>query len=212
MNTIKYWRDLLLFQIANHRAWISPFVGIAVVLFTLVWVSGTNEVSFDTGQIDNWWGKWGDPILGLATFLVAVVIWLTNTAKDWEDRLDKLLTVSYIDLNTNREVIRCENAFLAHEGDIRNWGQTLGRQSIGKNPKGFYNSFDFSNILEMKPPEIRHQGQKFYKHYMATFFLTALPKKEDLVNERDLTLGKFVWKKGEIEAQFIPDEIIDSPN
>lgn len=199
-------RDYFLYLIATKRTYINIFFSLFVVGFTIFWVSHTTHKEFNPVDLDSWWTAWGDPVLGLSTFLVAIVIWLSNTAKDWEERLSKKLTVSYLLLSdNNREVIRCENAFLAHEGDIRNWGQSLGQQSIGKDTEHRLIYFDYSNTMILEKPIIVPGQKEFYKHYVAIFYLKSLPK-DQLENGCDLSKGKFVWKAGEEIARFIENQ------
>lgn len=204
ISTLDKIRSYFLYLIARYRTYINIILGAFIVLFVVYWVATTNKKNLDVTSLDSWWNAWGDPVTGLSTFLVAIVIWLSNTAKDWEDRLDKKLTVIYqLPSENNREVIRCENAFLAHEGDIRNWGQSLGQQTIGKNQQHRLVYFDFSNSMEVRQPDIKLSNGHFYKHYTAIFYLKSLPK-DILENGEDLSKGSFKWEAGKENATFEP--------
>ena len=200
---MKKYRDHFLYFITKNRKSINFIFGTFLIIATILWVNFTTKKELLFNDIDSWWGGWGDPILGVSTFLIALVIWLTNIAKDWEERLDKKVSVSYLLVSdNNREVIRCENAFLAHEGDIRNWGQSLGQQTIGKNTQNRLVYFDYSNTIKMDSPEVVKNNSEFYKHYTATFFLKNLPT-DNLANGKKMLEGKFIWKSGVEQAEFI---------
>ena len=198
---MKQFINKFLFLVTKRALWVE-IVGIIVfVLAVLFWLYKTNDDAFDCGNFKSWWGNWLDPFTGLSTFLVALIIWVLNRAKDWEDRLPKLLTVRYM-LN-RRVVILCENATLAHESDIRNWGQTLGRQTADRSENGRQVNFDFLNRFDLKEASIHKSdsegssGELYHKHYEATFYLKSnsdLPKLDE---------GKFVWKAGDSEPKFI---------
>lgn len=204
MACLIYLRNKTLFFVETHRTFIN-LIGIPLVVITIFWVNRSNGVIFDWNEIDNWWGEWGDPIIGFSTFLVAIVIWLTNLAKNWADNLDKKITVIY--QFENREVVRCEKAYLTHEGDIRNWGQTLGRQVVGKTKQNRDYYFNYRSNKLIKQVEVINEGRYFFKHFTATFFLTSIPKPEELMEENDMSKGKFLWKDGEEKAIFISDQI-----
>ena len=200
---IQPYRNRFLYFFATRRSSINFSLGLALVFITIIWVATTTNKNLDFRTLESWWNAWGDPLLGLSTFLVAIVIWLSNTAKDWEERLDKKLTVSYrLQSEGGREVIHCENAFLSHEGDIRNWGQSLGQQTIGKNKQQRLVYFDFSNTFKVEEPQILHHKNQYFKHFSATFYLKNLPK-DELENGYDIRKGKFVWEADEGQPKFV---------
>jgi len=180
-------------------------IGVPLVIITiiLVWRSNGNS-DLNWADYKSWWGDWFDPILGFSTFLVAMVIWLTNLAKEWEEKIDKKLTVIY--KYDNREIFRCKKAYLAHEGDIRNWGQTLGRLAIGKGNDGRDYYFKYSSSRFEKSEKVQHNGNYFYKHYIATFYLTEIPGPEELISGIDLTKGCCVWEENKDTAVFNEDK------
>jgi hypothetical protein len=68
----------------------------------------------------------------------------------------------------------CEEAFLAHEGDIRNWAQQLGRQIEGDNL-----SFHAFLTLGKKTEIIRKRisNRSFYtRQYILYMFLDKIPQ------------------------------------
>ncbi len=184
-NRLKIMRNHLLFWASKWRTWIQ-LLGIPFILVAAWVIWKTNGENYQWNQLDTWWVRWGDPLLGVGTFLVAFVIWLTNMAKDWEDRLPKLLSITYkLD---NRDVIICKNATLAHEGDIRNWGQQLGQQTIGRSLRfNLLQKFDIGKPIIRKSNQEGTKGTKYHKHYTATFYL----KNNSGVKELDV--GKFVF-------------------
>ena len=203
MKTFKTFRDNFLFAITMHRGFL-PAIAVLLVITSIFWVLLSNGYNFNGSDVNSWWLLWGDPIIGLSTFFVAVIIWLLNTAKYWEEHLELKLTVIYTDSN-KREVICIKNAFLAHVGDIRNWGQTLGRQAVGKGKDGKDLYFKLSNLIEMKKSKINKTDNSYFKHYTVVFKFTELPKASDLEGNKDMANGKFVWEEGHEKAVFIED-------
>ena len=125
-------------------------------------------MDYNNGSI-GWW-NWLDPVVGVTTLAVAMVVWMGELRQDWENSLPKRLTVSF--QYQGREYMRCEQAYLAGESDIRAWGQQLGSQMAGTPFLRFQ-----PNIIQQPGKICRdsHTGA-CYKHYFVTFFLTHLPR------------------------------------
>ena len=124
-------------------------------------------VDYDNGTV-GWWG-WLEPVVGVTTLAVALAVWMGELRQDWENSLPKRLTVSF--QYQGKEYMRCEQAYLAGEADIRAWGQQLGSQMAGTPFLRFQ-----PNILQ-QPGKIcrEHHTGACYKLYLVTFFLTHLP-------------------------------------
>ncbi len=195
-------RNIVLYHITKQRK-LLPLIAILLTLGTIVWVVISNQCDFGEMNQDNWWIKWFDPVIGLSTFIVAIVIWLMNTAKYWEDSLDKKLSVVYKE-SGGRTVIQIENAFLAHEGDIRQWGQTLGRQAVGKGKDGRDIYFDINSNIVLEKPVVVKNNSTYFKHYSVLFMLTKLPPEN--IDGENLEKGMFLWDEGGTKARFIPNE------
>lgn len=118
-----------------------------------------------------WWSKWLDPILGTAVFLLTVVIGWTQLREDWEEDLEKRLTVIFR-LN-GREVMICKKAYLTAEGDIRNLGQQIGLQMNDNKHLKFKANDIESKRLGVERSEFQN---KHLVHYRVEFELTALPE------------------------------------
>ncbi len=119
-----------------------------------------------------------DPIMGILTFLLAVIIGY----RTWTEKLPKKLTVHF--KYGSRYVFTCHKTYLAGEGDIRQWGQQIGKQMNGNKNLDFYPYIDQSkptvNYQKRKDgKEIIKTGNylkwlfssKLYKHYIVTFYL-----------------------------------------
>ncbi len=127
------------------------------------------------------WDREIDPIVGIATLIVALSVWFNETRSSWKSDLPKKLTVIFI--HEGNEVMRCNYAHLDHEADIRNLGQQIGRQMNKDATLKFY----APNIKRDKGEVcIGKQGEVFM-HYTARFTLTELPE--------NLEQGKcLLWK------------------
>lgn len=139
--------------------------------------------------------QWLEAITGVGTFLMAIFIWLHQIWKEWEDNLQKRLTVVF--RYENRDIMRCEQALLLHESDLRTFALQLGAQM------GYTKFLKFKPVIYAEPPVVlRDVSQKrYFKHYHLRFYLTELPDLKDL-DEQNATLMRqrfmakecFVWR------------------
>ncbi len=171
------------------------YIGIGVITAVFIIVVYSNWSSLGLG----WWSNWVDPMAGVATFLVALGVWLSKQFNAWEDDLPKRLTVIFI--YQKRMVMKCEEAYLASEGDIRAWGQQIGSQMSGKS------RLDIQPYIKQEAPirKVDEEG-KDYRLYVAYFYLNQMPEpSKDLavgvqaeIRER-LATGGIVWTVEEFE-------------
>lgn len=148
-----------------------------LVFFGIYWF-----VNSPMGQKDfTWWTQNWDAVIGITTFLIAFFVWLGETNQDWENKLPKKLTVTFMYReNTDAEwkkMMCCRNAFLAGEGDIRQWAQQIGKQMNNDN---YLNFLPFMR-MEKAPMAQKKEGN-WYKFYEVTIYLT---KKPDLGTEEE---------------------------
>lgn len=165
------------------------------VLFTQIRAGKSPFQDFTTGL--NWWTEWLDPLIGVGVFLIALSVWFMKIRQDWEDSLEKRLTIRFH--FEGREVMRCEEAYLAGENDIRSWGQQLGKQMSGSEQLKFE-----PFLMEREVPVIQYDmaWNTFYKLYESTVFLTERPAsiglselqmKKFRFTEQKLVDGVIVW-------------------
>jgi hypothetical protein len=143
-----------------------------VVSFTVAWllhISGSD-----------WWNSI-EPVITFLTLAVAIFIGYQQMREEWEeDHLPKRLTALFY--FNGKEVMRCENARLAGEADIRALTQQIGLQmnKLKENLK-----FAAPDV-EVSPPVVSQNGD--YVHYVAKVHLFELPS--------TLTAGKVrVWRE-----------------
>ena len=137
------------------------------------------------------WNGWINPTVSFVTFLTALGIWIINAIREWKRKLPKRLTVIFKirEGEGYREVMRCEQAYLAGTGDIRNWGQQIGGQMVGSRNLQFE-----PYIEEQEGDEMPDAQGKFFKPYTVTFYLIELPEAQqrfmkddqqrDLINQK----------------------------
>jgi len=149
-----------------------------VIVFAMMWgfVDFTNDKPLDalkpTSLEDlNWWAKWADPILGMGTFLLALLIGLLQLREEWEESLAKRVTVIF--KYEGREVLLCKKAHLTAEGDIRNLGQQIG----GQMAKVRFLDFKANDIESKRLGVFKNEfsKKKYFVHYQVEFELTTLP-------------------------------------
>jgi hypothetical protein len=156
------------------------FIIIGLLAFVLLawWVSTTNGKPVDALHPTlmeelGWWTKWADPIIGMGTFILALVIGWIQLRDDWEESLDKRLTVIF--KYQEREVMLCKKAYLTAEGDIRNLGQQIGAQMNDNQHLKFRANDIESKRLGVEKNEF--QNGEYFMHFQVEFELTELPKK-----------------------------------
>jgi hypothetical protein len=129
---------------------------------------GFCSLSFKNGEFHQTI-DWLDPIVGILTLLVALLVWLIQLNIEWEDNLSKRLTVQF-DYN-GKIIMLCEQALLVGESDIRAWGQQIGSQM------SFTPILKFDPYFKIEKPELRYneQWKEWHKLYVVTFYLNELP-------------------------------------
>ncbi len=112
---------------------------------------------------------WLDPIIGIITLFIALLVWLIQLSREWEDSLSKRLTVQY-DFN-GKIIMICEEALLVGESDIRNWGQQIGAQM------SFTPILKFDPYFKIEKAKLKYNTKwdEWYKFYAVTFYLNELP-------------------------------------
>lgn len=103
-----------------------------------------------------------------------MAVWWGESHQEWRNSLPKRLTVDFF--YHGQLVMRCEDADLASEGDIRALGQQIGGQMAAKDEKSK------PELLLLKAPAIRYTPAKLNDDgaalcHHARFELLALPEK-----------------------------------
>jgi hypothetical protein len=114
-------------------------------------------------------------LLSLGTLVVAGAILIGEAMQDWEGSLPKRLTVTYV--NERLEpVMQCRRAYLAGEGDVRQWAQQLGQQMAAPagHEKMIYLQF-LPEVLQSTSIVRTGPGAPF-KEYKVTFQLRRVPE------------------------------------
>lgn len=126
------------------------------------------------------WDKWFDPGISLFTALVAIFIALQNTFRDWNESLTKRLTVHFV--FGEKYIMTCHEAFLSSEGDIRQWGQQIGRQMDDDENLSFY---PFITPIK-KSKKFDSISKEVFKPYEVVFYLKAIPTKNNELRNKYL--------------------------
>lgn len=142
---------------------------IQIGMFTLARLTGYDNLSTLIWSV-------AEPTTGLTTLLVVIAVFYRELEQDWENSLPKSLTVNFE--YKEKLVLRCEDAFLAGEADIRQWGQQIGKQ-MAENE----NLFFLPNIKQILPStdkkDERDVSEVRKKRYEVIFTLTKLPTSVD---------------------------------
>lgn len=148
---------------------VEVIIAIALSLTAMFWVGATNgEASFQASDMDNWYAEWIDPVITIATLLIALFVWLNSKVHDWKDNLPKKLNSHF--LYQGKYVISCFHANLIGEHDIRALAQQIGAQIN----KGAW--LKFSPMANPSEPSIKKTKKgDFYRLYSIQFELDELP-------------------------------------
>jgi len=156
------------------------------------------------------WPDWAQRLqvfFGLFTLLVAFFVWYGEMREDWEENLPKLLSVYFF--HGNVPVFVCRQAWLAHAGDIRAMGQSIGQQiNNGR--------LDFVPYLHELPPQLvlDASGQP-RKHYRVKFRLVEVPGVARRSPPDTKTVGTAFFWHGEADDKatpIAPEELLTQPD
>ncbi len=134
--------------------------------------------NFFTGL--NWWQDFIDPLIGISVLMVTISIWLSKAKTEWEDELPNRLTVRFI--YENNELMRCEEAPLIHESDIRQWSQQIGLQMV--NQEGFRFSMEPYFEIDQPVPQKDSLSNEYFLHYSYNLYLYEKPDIKGLSSEQ----------------------------
>ncbi len=159
-------------------------------------------------------GDWPDWVqrlqvfFGVFTLLIAVFVWYGEVREDWEDSLPKLLSVYFF--HGNVPVFVCRQAWLAHEGDIRAMGQSIGQQ-MNNGVR-----LDFVPYLHELPPQlVLDSTGHARKHCRVKFRLVEVPAVARRSPADPKTVGTAFFWHGEAEDKatpVAPEELLTQPD
>ncbi len=89
--------------------------------------------NFDRANLKLFWDHFGDWPTAVLTLLIAVSVFFWELRQDWRESREKKLTVIFT--YEDKEVMRCNNATLSSEADLRALSQQIGRQMAKENLK-----------------------------------------------------------------------------
>jgi len=122
------------------------------------------------------WSFW-EPVTGVATLGIAVLLWWGEAEQDWESSLPKRVTAVFMypgdpkdSASKGKVAMVCTEAYLSGEGDLRAWSMQLGAQMAGSG------QLAFTPFIEEMAGKIAFSadGQAF-KPYWTVFQLTEIP-------------------------------------
>ena len=173
---------------------------VATSAFAILFIGGLACYIVYPGIVTNVWAVL-EPAIGISTLIVAMLVWYGEAAQDCENELPKRLNISF--LLEGKEIMRCENAYLAGEGDIRALGQQLGGQISGS-----MNTLAFKSF-EQKPGEIRldeYSGEEV-KTYELKITLSDIPAEFIIGGKVKNAVQVNKFKKGQLVVRrYIPSQ------
>lgn len=176
-------KDLTLYLFrARHVTLIALLLCLLLGLLLLTLVL-TDSISLKDDVLKPW-SEYVDPFIGMATLLVAILVWFGELRQEWRDNMSSRLTVRFH--CDGQPVMRCELAHLTSEADIRNLAQQIGQQ-MNKNQRLNINAPDMKK--SGGDTEINNDGQVF-RHWFMDIPLYEPPS---IMNEAPHPHGLFLW-------------------
>lgn len=152
--------------VASPRYWWPAGIG----LLAGGAIVGLANAQGDTSGLPAWWTNLLDPGITITTLIAAIVLSVVSTMRAWEDNLEKRLDLHCT--YNGRYVASCWEASLAHEGDIRQWGQQVGCQMLG------VSRLHFTVTPAFHPPENRRDSTGVRRVYVIEIELTEDPTQD----------------------------------
>lgn len=126
-----------------------------------------------------------EPIVGFATLGIAIFVWYNEQKEHWLSKLPKRLDAKFV--FDNQIIGEVLGASLAHEGDIRQYAQQMGKIELNNNGNlEMELKFD---ITFVKQPHINQFGE-IYLPFVATLYLKN--SNEYITNTLGQPIDKFI--------------------
>lgn len=140
-----------------------------------------------TGVIESYWSTKIDPLIGIATLIIALSVWRGEIVEEWKRTMSKKLSVVF--WFEGRKVMRCNYADLSSEADIRALSQQIGSHMANAKRLDF-----MAPVIKLevgKPCRDKETG-KFIRPYSAEFELRTLPETSQI---KSLGEGEYlIWE------------------
>lgn len=133
------------------------------------------------------WSDVIDPLITIITVSTALLVYYNNSKTDWENNLEKRLTVHF-ELD-EKYIMTCHEAYLSNESDIRAWGQTIGSQMTKKTSLDFY-PFITHHKYKILYDEI---AKEYYKLFEVTFHFINIADQIKEDKQPNLKTKYLVW-------------------
>jgi hypothetical protein len=131
------------------------------------------------------WNSWLDIFLTISMIFLGAAIWYNEQREEWVKHLPKKLNIKYLLKVKDKYQLHCEinNAPLTSEGDIRAWGQSIGRTILNERTNIDFNGF------KIDAPKINREKKELI--YELTVYLQRPIEGIATSNENGATLFIF---------------------
>jgi len=152
----------------SNKKWSTIIVAALVILIIVF----RHNIDPCLSYSDNFWAVL-DPVAGIMTFFITLIILFIQAKTNWENGLEKRLSITYMFIDPMNKVevplVKIENAYLSGDADIRPWAQSLGGQIMG--------NMDFDMNWDDPKPEIQFDSatREYFKKYQVTMYLASNP-------------------------------------
>ncbi|AVP98219.1 hypothetical protein C7S18_13910 [Ahniella affigens] len=136
-------------------------------------------------QLSKTWNDAWSPVIGVATLIVAIFVWISELKEDWRESLPWKLSVRFVhafplpieldpeqkEKPEKRDILVCRYASLSSLEDARNLAQQIGQQMGGMKHLSFNAAAIISDIKEIE----QDANGAYFRHVCLEFTLHKIP-------------------------------------
>lgn len=214
----KTWKkSYLIFKLVLRRIRIENQTVFFIIIIAIVVIGITKyfPINEETEEVfHDLFTYRADPFFAIIAGLFGIVIWINQKRNQVLTEIPKRMTVHFVVKNASKTTViaSCYEAVLAHEGDIRNYSQQIGKQMLGGN-LNLHPYFEIgkaeikrseteatngnSLFKQTTSPHNKHKKIKglIIKHYKVTLYLDAKSAKDILSDgkayKRNRTIARY---------------------
>lgn len=173
----QYFKNVLNFILKTSFKQLISGIGILLV-GVLIWV-----LCFPKTTFVEQWGIWLEAYSTFSLIFISLVIWFNEKHENWISSLPKKLDIDYI--FEGKVYCTVKNAPLTHEGDIRQWGQSIAKtilnnQKVNINFSGYSTSGPQKEDFYLSKTD--QKTMKIMKYYLKVY----IREKIELVDQDDV--------------------------
>jgi hypothetical protein len=129
---------------------------VQIIMAIISVVAGLSYYIYSKEPFSVQWNRWLNTFITGATLTLAIAIWFNEKRQEWKKQLSKKLDIYY--MLDGKICATVKNAPLTGEGDIRQWGQSIGQTILNKKVSIDFTGFKTESLgLDKKRKVMRYQ-------------------------------------------------------